>query len=426
MEGLVISNDRQAREAAGHIGDLNEALNSEHVLEATAVGLPREALESYRRSLRAERDVLSRKLAAYQKAKAGDFDLLEREAAGDFGSQLIVARIVKGYTQKDLARKLGLKEQAIQRYEAERYRSISLSGFQRFAAILGLRLTAEQSRGLTEEWGLPFEVDHSAALKVLKHARACGWIASDITSYEESLENLKRSIGEHLLRHGKPSLLRTGLGVHQRSNDLAVVAWKTQIVRNAEERVKAIRSKFSINDVRWLRPLAQMSADEAKLTFVPDMLLDHGIILSFEKGVPGMNVDGASFLIEDTPVIGMTLRKDSLDSFWFTLFHELAHVILHYWTGLQGGFYDDLDAGSLNNVEQEANSFASSCLIPHQLWITSPARIAKTPEPIQTLARELGIHPAIPFGRIRMERGDYTVFADRVGQGKVRRTLMPD
>ena len=348
------------------------------------------------------------------------------EAGRDLGYQLIVARIARGYTQKDLARKLGLKEQAIQRYEAEKYRSISLASFQRIAAVLDLRLNTELSQGVSNEWGLPFEVDHSAALKVLKHAKACGWMTTNEESTDADLASLKRGIGEHLLRHGKPSLLRTGLGVHHYSHDLAVVAWKTQIGRRAEERLKLTKAKFSVSNVRWMRDLARMSVDESKLKDVPDFLLEQGIVLLFESPVPGMRVDGACFTMDDAPVVGMTLRKDSIDNFWFTLFHELAHVILHYWTGLQDGFFDDLDAGSLDNVEQEANGFAGSLLIPNDLWIKSPARIAKTPEPIQTLAAQIGIHPAIVFGRVRMERADYRIFTDKIGQGKVRRVFLPE
>lgn len=424
MAGALISNDRQARETAAQIGELDEALGSERLLDALTGGLPQEAITAYRRSLADAREHLTAKLRAFQKAKAGDLSQLREDAGSDLGSQLIVARISRGYTHKQLARKLGMREQAIQRYEAERYRSISLSGFQRVAAVLDLKFAAEQSRRFGNEWGLPFEVDHALALKVLKHAKSARWFDSPDDGPESGVEDLKRTIGEHLLKYGKPSLLRTGLGVHHVSQDLAVVAWKAQVARQAEKRLKDLKSKFRLTDVRWLSSLARMSIDEHKLVSVTDFLAERGIVLIYEKAVPGTNIDGASFLIEDTPVVGLTLRHDAIDNFWFTLFHELAHVVLHYWTGLQSGFFDDLDVGSLENVEQEANNFAGSCLIPNELWIKSPARIAKTPEPLQNFAKHLGIHQAIVFGRVRKERDNYTLFSDRIGRGKVRKALL--
>lgn len=425
MAVSLISNERQARETTNAISGLDEALTSEAVLNSIAAGVPREAIKGYRQSLQEERQHLSLRLDAFQRAKDGDLEPLKRQAGSDLGSQLIVSRIAKGYTQKELARKLGLQEQAIQRYEAERYRSISLSGFQRVAAVLDLNVRAEHTRGIGNEWGLPFEVDHSEASKVLKHARDSKWIGKSAESPEEAFDLFTQGISDHLLRHGKPSLLRTGLGVHDIATDLAIVAWKAQIAREAEKRAKNLKTKFRLTDIRWLTELARMSADETQLKAVPSFLEDHGIMLVCEPAVPGSKLDGASFLLDEIPTIGLTLRKDTIDGFWFTLFHELAHVVLHHWTGLQSGFFDDLGTSSLENVEQEANSFAGAYLIPNELWIRSPARIAKTPEPIQSLAQQLGIHPAIAFGRVRMERNNYKIFADRIGQGRVRKVLIP-
>ena len=56
---------------------------------------------------------------------------------------LIVARIANGYSQKDLAWRLGVKEQQVERWEAERYGQISLKNYNRVAALLGVRLTAD-------------------------------------------------------------------------------------------------------------------------------------------------------------------------------------------------------------------------------------------------------------------------------------------
>jgi HTH-type transcriptional regulator/antitoxin HigA len=125
------------------------------------------------------------------------------------------------------------------------------------------------------------------------------------------------------------------------------------------------------------------------------------------------------------PIIGLTLRNDRIDNFWFTLFHELAHVYLHYLAGLAAGFFDEeLEHEKTDGLEIEADQFASSMLIPPETWRLSPARISRSASPLEALAKQLGIHPAIVFGRVRKERNDYSIFSDRVGFGLVKTQLL--
>ena len=124
---ILVSTDRQAREIEADIADLDTALSSEQTLKAIVSGLPQVVVEGVRRSLATERRELRAALHAYEEAKRGDAALLKKEAHGDTGALLIAARIIKRLSQKDLARRLGLQEQQIQRYEAERYKSISLA-----------------------------------------------------------------------------------------------------------------------------------------------------------------------------------------------------------------------------------------------------------------------------------------------------------
>lgn len=424
MVGLSITNDRQAQQAESRVSELTEALSSDQVFSSMVEGLPSGVTAGFRRSLATEKREINEQLEAYKGAKLGNLDGLRKVSGTDLGSQLIIARIAKGLSQKELARRLGLKEQAIQRYEAERYRSISLAGFQKFASVLGLKFAVSEPDSSRAIWDLAFDVDHAALNKVLKHARANGWLKSDDDSEEKAIEGLKRSIGDHVARHSTPSLLRTGLNVLDKSDDLALLAWKAHVTRRAEQIIRDRRPRFKLTDVRWLRDLVRMSASVEALCQVGDFLLQRGIVLIFEPQIPGMKVDGASFLVDDIPIIGMTLLKDTLDNFWFTLLHEIAHVILHFQTGLQAGFFDDVDCEQVDEIENEANQFAANLLIPEDIWVRSPARISKSPEPIESLAKQLGIHPAIIFGKVRMERRNYAIFSDRIGSGSLRKRLL--
>ena len=76
-------------------------------------------------------------------------------------------------------------------------------------------------------------------------------------------------------------------------------------------------------------------------------------MLIVEPQVPGLKIDGAAFIVDGRPVIGMTLRTDTVDNFWFTLMHELAHVTLHFSTGLAVGFYDQTDQETSVDEQEE-------------------------------------------------------------------------
>ncbi|PQV52184.1 HTH-type transcriptional regulator/antitoxin HigA [Paraburkholderia sp. BL21I4N1] len=362
-------------------------------------------------------------LDAYHRAKNGDFELLRQRAENDPGELLIVARITKGWSQKDLARQLGLREQAIQRYEVDRYRSISLAGYIRVARALSLRMSADFCSPSSTDWMPSFEVTQAEAQKVLKHARANGWLQSD-ASDENGISQLVRYVAEHVEMHGTPSLLRTGLNVEDHSEDWSLLSWKAQITRRAKAIIERDKLKYRPLDVSWLVDLVRLSKLDDGPLRAQELLKQHGIVLIAEPHITGMKVDGAAFLVDDIPVIGMTLLRDFLDNFWFTLMHEVAHVILHYRTGLAAGFFDDVEATQVDELEDEANKFAANMLIPEEVWSRSPARIAKTADPIERFADQLGISPAIVFGRIRLERKNYTLFSDKIGRGKVRKQLL--
>jgi len=132
-------------------------------------------------------------------------------------------------------------------------------------------------------------------------------------------------------------------------------------------------------------------------------------------------LDGAAlFLVDKGPIVAMTLRYDRLDNFWFVLMHEIAHLCLHFRSSSFEPFFDDLDAGA-DNLETEADQFASEVLVPEEIWETSIARYARTRPAIESLARQLHVSPAVVAGKIRREANNYVILNEMVGLGDVRR-----
>ncbi len=93
----------------------------------------REAIESQLADLRGE-------LAAYDALRAGHVRALDLDSLDQLPEALIRGRIAAGLSQKDLAARLGLREQQIQRYEARRYAGASLDRIQAVADALGMQI----------------------------------------------------------------------------------------------------------------------------------------------------------------------------------------------------------------------------------------------------------------------------------------------
>jgi len=136
-------------------------------------------------------------------------------------------------------------------------------------------------------------------------------------------------------------------------------------------------------------------------------------------------LDGAAMRTkEGMPVIGLTLRYDRLDNFWFCLLHEAAHVSRHL--NEEGAFFvDDLkldrsDHSEDWSVEEEADELAQEALIPSTAWNAADLLKSATPSRVIAFAQSVNVHPAIVAGRVRRETGNYRLLSQFVGSNEVR------
>ena len=104
----------------------------------------REGIESQLQELREE-------IAEYEALRSGKTTVWELDSLKDLPDALIRARIASGLTQHELAARLGLKEQQIQRYEATRYAGVSLDRIDEVASALGLKITESVLIGASTE-----------------------------------------------------------------------------------------------------------------------------------------------------------------------------------------------------------------------------------------------------------------------------------
>ena len=199
-----------------------------------------------------------------------------------------------------------------------------------------------------------------------------------------------------------------------------LLAWKARVLSLARARRQAGQiEKFRLQNVstEFLDQLVHLSWHSRGPKLARELLEGIGIAVVLERQFPGTCLDGAALLdIDGQPVIGLTLRFDRLDHFWFTLLHEVVHVWKHL--GDPGeSFLDRLeDKEPVDSVEKETNRLARDLLIPRAVWKRSEIVRNPSPQAALQLSEELRVSPAIVAGRLRRETGNYSVLGEMLGQ----------
>lgn len=252
-----------------------------------------------------------------------------------------------------------------------------------------------------------------------------GWISNITGKAKASIEDqVKEFIAQIGWNFGEASFRRSLSGdAYSPTTKYALYAWTARVVQKAREQ-RSVLGKFNeeIISPSFIKELAQLSwfDDGPKLGI--EFLHKHGIAVVVEPHLKGTMLDGAALKdVDGTPIIGLTLRFDRLDNFWFTLIHEVVHIWRH--VGKEDMFLDDLQASSTDRREAEANRYTREAFIPRIIWKRSDASITPSRNSIDKLSRELRIHPSIIAGRIRRETGNYQLFADLVEHGGVKQML---
>jgi ribosome-binding protein aMBF1 (putative translation factor) len=94
-------------------------------------------------ALRSQLADLEAELQQYESLRSGKRRIIRAQSLDDFPNALIQARVALGLSQRDLAERLGLKEQQIQRYEATEYAAASLRRIREVVDAMGVDLTGK-------------------------------------------------------------------------------------------------------------------------------------------------------------------------------------------------------------------------------------------------------------------------------------------
>lgn len=200
----------------------------------------------------------------------------------------------------------------------------------------------------------------------------------------------------------------------------ALSVWSGYVVKKAQKIKYPTTYKKGRVDLTFMQEVARLSPESDGPIRAIKFLEANGIGVIIEPHFSQTYLDGAVILTDKKhPVIGLTLRYDRVDNFWFTLMHELAHIGLHHDTEINL-FYDDLDNRDSNKIEAEADALASEALVPETQWENSPAKLVPSPIAAESLAKEIGVHTAIVAGKMRRIGERYHFLNSIINKAKIR------
>ena len=134
---------------------------------------------------------------------------------------------------------------------------------------------------------------------------------------------------------------------------------------------------------------------------IKQCLSNCGVVFVLVPEIPRLNWKGATWWHNETPIIAMNIRGKREDSFWFSLFHEIHHVLHPTKNKIQ------VESPESNN-ERDADNFAARTLIPASY--NPKIQAAPSKKSLQIIADELGISLGIVAGRFGHLTGNYGRF----------------
>lgn len=333
------------------------------------------------------------------------------------GESIIDISEERGWTQSELAQRLGYTEKHV---------SLLINGKVALSVDAASRL--ERVVGGTVAFWLSREANyqnHKARLEAAeKHSSWVSWLDelpvkdlmnSGFIQKKRLVEKNKPSVVESCLRFfgvASPDEWRSyyaGMQVAFRKSkaeqsDVGAISSWLRLGEQYAERIEVpkynkARFEKALDEIRTFtcQPPEEF---ESKMR---GLLSGAGVTFILVPAIPRAHVSGvARWLGPTRPLIQLSLYGKTNDKFWFTFFHEAAHILLHSGTREEKKsiFLDDPNSSHSDSPEEhEANAWAANWLIPSEL----AGRLASlnTKAGVEAFAQEIGMHPGIVVGRLQ-------------------------
>lgn len=187
-----------------------------------------------------------------------------------------------------------------------------------------------------------------------------------------------------------------------KASPYALIAW----LRMAEIKAKAVEcASFNGVTLKALLPDIRALTCENPDIFLPklhELLARCGVVFILQPHLPKTYAHGATFFIADKAVLVMSIRGAWADVFWFGLFHEIGHILLH--SKRQRFLENNVTDPAFQRQEDEANEFAREVLIPKKHWLRFTGEGNFSERTIKAFATEIDIASGIVTGFLQHNR----------------------
>ncbi len=191
-------------------------------------------------------------------------------------------------------------------------------------------------------------------------------------------------------------------------NTYSIYTWLTEAHKKSDSfgAISYSRRKLKENYLLF-KSFSKITEPKDFFPKIQQELLKCGVILVFVPELINSNIFGAVLLNKKkSVVIALSLRLKSNDHLWFSLFHEIGHLLLHY-DDLQlksDNSFLDYDGNSDIQMEVEANNFAANALINPERYTQFTFQGVFSKTAVETFANAIGIHPGIVVGRLQHDK----------------------
>ncbi|MGN0407672.1 MAG: HigA family addiction module antitoxin [Bacteroides sp.] len=198
---------------------------------------------------------------------------------------------------------------------------------------------------------------------------------------------------------------RTGISTHSQKNVINSRAW----IQTAINISKSIETKpYNAEKLKsYLPELRSMTIQKPQMFFprMKEIFAECGVAFVLLPHLKNSGVNGAvKWVGDDRVVLAMNNRGLNADKFWFSLFHEIKHVLQQKikTVFISSSVEEMMDIN--NNLEIEADNFAMNYLIPPAAFRKFMPDKYTSDDEIVAFANSIGIHPGIVAGRLQHEK----------------------
>lgn len=307
----------------------------------------------------------------------------------------------RSMSQKEFALRMGLTEKHITNLLKGRVQLTSNVAM-RLEAVLGVpAMFWENLEALYRETLLKVEAENQLEADVeIAQKLPCpdmvknGWIPSSKNSYDKVVILRKFFEVSTLQLINNPAINRIACRRFSSGDksDYSLLAWAQQAKIEARN---CNTAPINISGLKKIIPTIRSMSVLSPEKFCPELrnlFSDNGIALIFLPHIKDSALHGASFYDGKKIVVGLTVRGKYADKFWFSLFHEIAHIIYGH-IGQANGTSDD--------DEKKADLFARETLVPSESLKSLVQDRIFTTETLIQFANSINIDVGILVGRLQ-------------------------